>query len=362
VAAVNLPLDASRVVVRAPREGESVAIARLWRELWEAHESWGSYAASTDPRVYAEVADRLEYDARARGGSPTLGRHAHLVAVHGADVVGQVEGWIERHGADRVTPVTCEVRSLIVRSSARIRGVGRALLAELGEVARATVPAEGSVLAAEVLDPNPARAFYERVGYRPVAWTVRFDAKAKPLLPDPKDVVHRARIAQGSDALAIAILDGVLAARRRILGDTRFDRPRAIDATLVGAIAAHLNRQDTATSQDSAEIVIVDSERSVRAVASLAMGDLLPPFVPMKRALLGRIATDPSGPVKELLVPLVAYAWQLARMRGAVAMEVTDLPPPGSPLHTAMVELGGKPWSRVVLTEATSGRAPVFRT
>lgn len=32
-----------RVSVRATIPGEGIAVAALWRELWEAHEAWGGY-------------------------------------------------------------------------------------------------------------------------------------------------------------------------------------------------------------------------------------------------------------------------------------------------------------------------------
>src|SRR5262250_3267166 len=88
------------VTVRAARQGEGRAIAALWRELWDAHEAWGGYAGSHDPRVYEQLASRLEQDAAVRSGQPVLGRHVHLIATAHGEVAGQVEGWFERHGVD----------------------------------------------------------------------------------------------------------------------------------------------------------------------------------------------------------------------------------------------------------------------
>src|SRR5260370_25256028 len=105
---------AEEVVVRAARPGEGRAIAGLWRELWDAHEEWGGYASSRDPRVYAQLATRLEEDARVRAGQAVLGRHTHLVAAVNGSVACQVEGWFERHGLHEPTPFTCEGRSLIL--------------------------------------------------------------------------------------------------------------------------------------------------------------------------------------------------------------------------------------------------------
>ncbi|MBV9945512.1 MAG: hypothetical protein JOZ69_01535, partial [Myxococcales bacterium] len=109
----------SGVSVRAAIPGEGATVAGLWRELWEAHEGWGGYPGSRDPRVYAQLAHRLDDDARVRAGHPILGRHVHLIADVGGVACGQVEGWFERHGVDVGTPFTCEVRSLVVTERAR---------------------------------------------------------------------------------------------------------------------------------------------------------------------------------------------------------------------------------------------------
>src|SRR3954471_21928589 len=170
MAAVRQP---SAIAVRAANPDEGFAIAGLWRELWDAHEAWGGYAGTRDARVYEQLAHRLSEDARVRGGQPVLGRHIHLVAAAEEDIVGQVEGWFERHGVDESTPFTCEVRSLIVSSGARAHGAGRALLEGLAGVARQLSRGAPVVLAAEVLEPNPAHAFYGNVGYTPVSWTAR---------------------------------------------------------------------------------------------------------------------------------------------------------------------------------------------
>src|ERR1019366_8617792 len=66
--------------VRAAIPGEGFAIAALWRELWDAHQEWGGYPGSSDEAVYAQLAGRLDDDARVRGGRPLLGSHVHLIA------------------------------------------------------------------------------------------------------------------------------------------------------------------------------------------------------------------------------------------------------------------------------------------
>jgi GNAT superfamily N-acetyltransferase len=339
---------APQVTVRAAHADEGTAIAHLWRELWDAHEVWGGYAGTRDTRVYEQLAVRLSEDARVRGGQPVLGRHIHLVAQTDLGVVGQVEGWFERHGVDETTPHTCEVRSLIVSSRTRSRGVGRALLESLAQVARQMSRGAPVVMAAEVLEPNPAHAFYAKVGYAPVSWTARLSTEGGGTEEGLVATAGgwSARLAIPNDALPIALLDPALAARRRAQGDIRFDRPRAVEATFVGALAAHLGRPSGAL--DQSELVVVDEGGTVRASASLTVMSLDPPFVPARRGLLGRFAVDPALDPRPLVAPMVRLARRLAAMRGAATLELTDLDPPRGPLHEGALALGARPWSRIV--------------
>ncbi len=331
--------------VRAASPGEGRLVAALWRELWDAHERWGGYPGSHDPRVYAQLAERLDDDARVRDGQPILGRHVHLVADCGGVPCGQVEGWFERYGIDPRTPYTCEVRSLVVSAQTRCQGAGRMLLAALAASVRQLARGEPALLAAEVLEPNPGYAFYLRVGYVPVSWSVRIEALAAAgIAPGP----CRARPAFVQDALALARLEGTLAARRRAAGDLRFDRPRSIDATLVSAIAARLAGASQRAVRDLATIVAVDAAGTARASASFTMHALEPPFMPVRRALLGRFALDPAYPAVPLVQPMVALAAKTACAEGATHLELMDLPPPGTELHDAALAVGAAPWSRVV--------------
>jgi GNAT superfamily N-acetyltransferase len=349
MAAVRAPAS---IVVRAANPEEGGTISGLWRELWDAHEVWGGYAGTRDTRVYEQLAQRLSEDARVRGGQPILGRHIHLVAATDGSVVGQVEGWFERHGVDEATPFTCEVRSLIVSSRARTRGAGRALLEGLAGVARQLSRGAPVVLAAEVLEPNPAHAFYTNVGYTPVSWTARvptaggsYDPVATDYGREPEGGLYVARVATPNDALPIALLDPALAARRRAQGDIRFDRPRAVDATFVGALAAHLARPN---ASDQSELVAVDASGVVRASASLTVMSLDPPFLPARRGLLGRFAMDPALDARPLVGALVRLGRRLALVRGAATLELTDLDPPGHPLNEGATRVGAMPWSRIV--------------
>jgi GNAT superfamily N-acetyltransferase len=332
------------VTVRAATRGEGSQIASLWRELWDAHEAWDGYKGSTDPRVYEQLAARLDEDARIRGGHPALGRHIHLVAARDRDLIGQVEGWFDRHGLDETTPYTCEVRSLIVRAEARGTGAGRALLDTLAVTAQSLSRGAPVFLAAEVLEPNPAHTFYARVGYVPISYSARIMSSYRgPSLADGMT----ARVAEPRDALAVALLDAKLAGRRRSAGDLRFDRPRAVDATLVGAIAAHLTRRPGLMS-DPTELVAVDASGEVRASASLALAPLEPPFLPAKRAIVGRFALDPMADPLSPIAAIVALGARLAAVRGAATVELTDLTAPNTPLHNAILATGAREWSRVV--------------
>lgn len=346
MAALSRPARAS---VRAPQPGEGDAIAALWRELWDAHEAWGGYPGTRDPRVYTQVARRIDEDARVRAGHPILGRHIHLVADLAGAPCGQVEGWFERHGIDPTTPFTCEVRSLIVTERARGIGAGRVLLDELASTARLLSGGHPCVLAAEVLDANPAVSFYRRIGYVPGSFNARVDsARGARHAAGPCG----ARVALPRDALPLAVLEASLAERRRAAGDTRFDRPRAVDATMVGAIAAHLGMPPGGTARDASTLVAVDARGVVRASAAFTTHTLEPPFIAMRRALVGRFAVDAACSPGPFVASLVSLACRMALSQGAPMVELTDLPPPGTALHEAALAAGAEGWSSVVLKPA----------
>jgi GNAT superfamily N-acetyltransferase len=336
------------VRVRASRPGEGLAIAALWRELWDAHQGWGGYAGSHDEAVYLRLANRLNEDARVRAGRPLLGSHVHLVAeVEGAPC-GQVEGWLERRGPGALAPVLCEVRSLVVTGRARGLGVGRSLLDVLGQTAQALAPVAPCLLAAEVLEPNPARSFYARVGFAPVAWSASVDASEGASSAAARSSgALVARTAGALDAPAISRLEGILADRRRAAGDLRFEPPRAIDSAILAAIAAHL-AADAREQGDAATIVAVDRWGTVRGAASIIVQTLDPPFIAVRRSLVGRFALDPAYPALALLAPLVALGCRFAESRGAVRVELTDLSAPGTDLYEAALAIGARPWSHVV--------------
>ena len=241
---------ASDIVVRAAMPGEGRAIAALWRELWDAHEAWGGYPGSHDDRVYGQLAARLEEDARVRAGQPVLGRHVHLIATWRGQVAGQVEGWFERHGIDGSTPYTCEVRSLIVRSRLRVGGVGRALLDELAVVAKRMGRGASVVLAAEVLEPNPAHGFYAKCGYSPVSWNQRIVTSLGAAAP------------VGGLGMGARVADARGRARRSRCSSPRWPRGGAKRATCASIARGRSTRRSWAASRRT----------SARAVVGRAVG------------------------------------------------------------------------------------------
>ena len=334
--------------VRAPIPGEGAAIAGLWRELWDAHQAWGGYPGSRDAAVYARLAARLDDDARVRAGRLVLGCHAHLVAEVGGGLCGQVEGWLERRGPGPLAPLLCEVRSLVVAGRARGSGTGHALLDALAQTAQAHAPAAQCTLAAEVLEPNPAHGFYKRVGFTPVAWSAWIDPAEGARCAAGASGELVARPAGALDASAVSRLEGVLAERRRAAGDLRFEPLAHVDGALLTAIAAHL-AVDARERGDVGTIVVVDRAGLVRGAASTVVQTLDPPFLAVRRSLIGRFALDPACPPLALLAPLVALGCRFAEARGARRVELTDLPAPGSDLYDAARALGARPWSRVVV-------------
>ncbi len=266
------------------------------------------------------------------------------------DVVGQVEGWIDRHGVDPSTPTTCEVRSLIVSERARKCGAGAALLDALGRAA-VLVAGGPTVLAAEVLEPNPAHAFYAKCGYVPVSFNLRKSTQA------PSVTVRETRASpQPRDALAIAMLEAALAHRRKRLGDARFDPPRAVDAAWLGAIAAHLAER---RRHMPVEIVALDPAGAVRASATLVVMTLDPPFLPVRRAALGALQRRPRARSRAAHVPRSSILG--VTDRGASAAQrrssSTDLTVRPASRFTKLRSRGARPWSRVVTRLPADARA-----
>jgi GNAT superfamily N-acetyltransferase len=366
-------VSASAVQIRGPRPGDGAAIARLWRELWDLHESWGGYPGSKLDADYLHVAARIDREARDRDGDPVAGRHIHLVAWLDGQLVGQVEGWLERYGMR--APATCEVRSLVVDAKARGQQVGRSLLETLERVA--TSLAGPTFLAAEVLHQNPWAPFYAKLGYRVFQQHIGFDASsftkgqfAKKQGANPT----RVRAAVPEDALSLARFDVHFAELRHARGDQRFDRARAIDATLLDAIRQHLEDQkparpgatiglkapsDIASSKTNnkeaaplaLELVLEDADLRPLGSASMMISTLEPPFQRRKRGVLGRVSLLPhlsEAEVTSAAETLLLHTAPIFRHNGAPTFEIVDLSPQSDNLIEALHRLGGTSWSNVV--------------
>jgi GNAT superfamily N-acetyltransferase len=360
------------VVVRAAVPGEGIAIASLWRELWEASKAWGGYPASHDSRTYAELGQRIDASLGLRTGQTVSSRDIHLVADIGGLPCGQVEGVVDRHGADPATPFSCDVRSLIVTRAARGKGAGRALLGALANAAMTVTGGTPCVLTAEVLESNPALAFYEREGFAPIGHCARVQASWGASLCGESTGHTGARIALPPDALSVARLDGVLAARLRAAGDLRVDDPattlgilnelgrigsenrhgcnppKITGGSRLGPLASHFRAHQDGRVPNVVTLVSVDGRRSVLGAALFAIQPLEPPFVPMCRAGVGRVALFPASPIGPAVTSLVALASRLALDRGAPYLEISDLPAPGTELYDGAMAVGAAPWSRVV--------------
>jgi len=341
--------------VRAAVPGEGTVLARLLRELSDAHDAWGGYPSSRDAHVYTELAHRLDDDARIRGGSTALGGHLRVVADLGGLASGQVEGGVIRHGVHPTTPFTCDVRSLIVAKRARGMGVGRALLQALAGAARLLSGGAPYLLAAEVLEPNPALSFYRRLGYKPVAHSVRIGSAHGATITAGASAGPAARIAIAADARAVAGLGAMLAARRRAAGDFRFDPPSpTIDERVVRDLAASFGSQPPGyRPADPAILVSVRGDGAVLGAAFFATQNLDPPLIPLRRALVGGFALVPGCPVAPVVASIVALACQIAVVEGAPYVEIADLPAPGTELHVAALATGGVRWSRTLINRPT---------
>jgi hypothetical protein len=236
---------------------------------------------------------------------------------------------------------------LIVAETVRGGGVGHALLEELTAVAGTVTPRIFAV--AEVLAENPFRPFYRREGYAPVGWTLRYAGISAGELPETfsKTKFH-VRRACASDGFAAALLETVLATRRRAVRDLRFDPPRTPDAAQIDALSTYLAARERLSEAAPPLDWIVEDAHGVRGQATFALLPLEAPFLTGQRAVLGRIAFDPAGDPATLLPPLLARAAERAHAFGARWLELCDFSAPGTPLYEAARALGATPWSSVM--------------
>jgi hypothetical protein len=234
------------------------------------------------------------------------------------------------------------VHSLVVEAESQSRGIGKALLTGIDRAGVALMDGGGALLAAEVLELNPAFRFYEKQGFFPVSYVTALPTKPTYALPKG----YAARRAIAGDASILAKLDRVLAERRFQQGDPRWDLPRAVDSKEIGLLAEHLARDSQSTN--SREIVVEDPAGVVRASACLAVSPLEYPFRLGRRACLGRLSIEPGFPIEPFVEAVLAEGARLASLQGAERMEVTDLPSPESMLYRATLVVGARPWSRIM--------------
>src|SRR5207253_1095625 len=83
-----------------------------------------------------------------------------------AELDGAVVGFVRLALRTRPWGMAAEVAPLVVTGEARGRGVGRALL---DAAERRAAAAGAAAIRLDVIEENPARGFYERLGYRTVS-------------------------------------------------------------------------------------------------------------------------------------------------------------------------------------------------
>lgn len=329
-------------LIRAPRVGDGPAVARLWRELWDLHTGWGGYPGTREDLPYLHLAERLNGDFHHRREQILEGAHLHLVAEHNGAVVGQVEGWLENYGVRTETVTTCEVRSLIVQEGAHGLGLGRLLLEHLAQVA-VRAAAKPVTLVAEVLERNPAHAFYTHLKFGVLSYSRKLT-----LEPRARDVSPcTARLAGSKDAFPMGLLHAHLALDRRQRGDFRFDPPAALDASRVSAIAIHLRNQAHNTSAyGPLDYLAEDAAGTPVGAAALMVAPLDPPFLPVRRAALGCFALPNDEHAQAAFNALALRALHDAAAQGARFIELNELVP--STTLPYAVALGTEPWSTIV--------------
>ena len=316
-----MAVKALRTCVRAVDGRDAGALLRLHRELWFDHDQRGGMPASTDEDVwngYGLILDRqlAHRDGRRSPSGAFEGKLGHLVAEHDGRIVGQVEIYLDRFGYDPRTPYVAELRSLIVTQEARGLGLGAALVREAAAAARARAGAV-TLIAAEVLARNEALTFYDRLGFRTLE---RLVAVTHP----PKiEGTFSAVSARPSDAGDLTVLDHSSRQRRFAWGDPRFDPPSAgVGADLVRLIADGITLDDAQRGLEPGrireELVARDRRGRSRAAAYLVASSLGPPFAPVVRAEIARLAADPDDESAVAATDaLIAEAFVRSRSVGA---------------------------------------------
>lgn len=316
-----MAVKALRTWVRAVDGRDASALLRLHRELWFDHDARGGMPASTDEDVwlsYGEVLERqlAHRDGRRAPSSAFEGKLGHLVAEWEGRVVGQVEVYLDRFGWDARTPHVAELRSLIVTHDARGVGLGAGLVREAAAASRVRAGAS-TIVAAEVLARNEALAFYDRLGFRTLERLTAITEQ--PRMP----AGFTARVATVAEAVELAVLDHEARARRQGWGDPRFDAvPAGVGGDIVRLIADGLALDEAQRAAEPGrtreEILVRDDRGRALAAGYLCASPLGPPFAPVMRAEIARLAADPDDPAAVAAAhALVAHAFRRSAALGA---------------------------------------------
>jgi GNAT superfamily N-acetyltransferase len=333
-----MAVKALRTWVRAVDARDAPSLLALHRELWFDHDARGGMPASTDEdvwRTYGYVLDRqlAHRDGKRAPSGAFEGKLGHFVAELDGRVVGQVEVYLDRFGWDPRTPHVAELRSLIVTRSARAHGLGAALVREAAAGSRARAGAN-TIIAAEVLARNEALSFYDRLGFRTLE---RLCAIGRaPVITEGLTVTT----ATPDDAAELAVIDLAQRQRRKRWGDPRFDPPgAAATPDLVRMVADGLALDDVQRGSDPhrirEELLVRDGRGRLLAAAYLVAAPLGPPFAPVVRAEIARLAADPDDRSAVAgAMTLVAHAHERAAALGAreILVRMPFLDPVGEEL------------------------------
>ena len=333
----------------APREpGEGRAVAALWRELWDAHEAWGGYPGSRDD-ARLRAARAAARRGRARPRRPARARASRAPDRDVARRTWPGRSRVVRAPRHRRLDAVHVRGALAHRARARAsRGVGRALLDELAQVGAAHGARTARSSSPRRCSSRTRRTPSTRsVGYSPVSWNQRIVTSLGAAGPVGGQGMA-ARVATARDALADrgARVDARRAAarggRRALQSPARGRRDRRdADRRAPRGAAAH---------GEPCELVAVDSRRRRARVGDARRPHSLePPFLPVKRALLGRFAIDPAcdpSRVRRLARGARLRAWP---RRAAPRRWSSRISPRRARRSTRRrCATGAGPWSRVV--------------
>ncbi len=288
-----------RTWARAVDGRDARALLHLHRELWIDHDGRGGMPASMEDEVWVAYGLMLERQLAHRDGRRVPrgvfeGKLGHVVAELDGRVVGQVEVYLDRFGYQPRTPSVAELRSLIVTEAARGHGVGALLVREVAE-ASSQRAGDNALVIAEVLARNEALSFYARLGFRTLERLTAITTAR------PYEGRFSSAPARVEDAMELSILDHQARQRRTAWGDPRFDPPSpAIGGDLVRLIADGIALDDAQRGTEPGrirdELIVRDRRGRARAAIYLVSAVLGPPFAPVVRAEVARIAADTEDP------------------------------------------------------------------